>query len=322
MNTSQRPTIVVPGDDPPQMQDSAHLKRLEQWGDVVLYTDRPETLEEKVARVRDADIMINSRGIVKWPAEALGRLPGLRMVSTCSIGTDMFDLEAAREHGIVICNQPGRTAPVVAEHAFGLMFALAKRAAHFTAEVKAGRWPRIDSFYLQGKTLGVIGTGNIGAEMVRLGIAIGMDVIAWTYNPSDERARRLGVRYVELDDLLRTSDVVSLHISLTDDSRYMIGSRQIGMMKSGTLLINCGRAGLVDTDALIAGLNAGHLGGAAIDVFDQEPIPVGHPLLETEQVVLTPHCADMTPEGVEMLNEGAVDNVIAFLKGHPQNVVT
>lgn len=322
MPESQRPTIVVPGDDPPQMQGSAHLKRLEQYGDVILYTDRPDTLEEKVARVRDADIMINSRGIVKWPAEALGQLPGLRMVSTCSIGTDMFDLAAAREHGIVICNQPGRTAPVVAEHAFGLMFALAKRAAYFTAEVKAGRWPRIDSFYLQKKTLGIIGTGNIGAEMIRLGNAFGMDVVAWTYNPSDARARRLGVRYIELDDLLRTSDVVSLHISLTDESRHMIGSREMEMMRPGTLLINCGRAGLVDTDALIGALNAGHLGGAAIDVFDQEPIPVGHPLLETEQVVLTPHCADMTPEGVELLNEGAVDNVIAFLKGHPQNIVT
>lgn len=322
MSTSKKVTIVIPGDDPPQMQGSPHLKRLEQYGRVVLYKDRPATPEEKVARVRDADIMINSRGIVKWPGEALRQLPKLRMASTCSIGTDMFDLDAARECGIVICNQPGRTAPVVAEHAFGLMFAVAKRAAYFTAEVKAGRWPRMDSFYLQGKTLGIIGTGAIGAEMARLGNALGMNVIAWTYHPSDDRAKRLGVRYVGLDELLRTSDVVSLHVSLTGESRHMIGQREFGLMKPGALLINCGRGGLVDTDALVEALNSGHLGGAGIDVFDQEPVPADHPLLHADQVALTPHCADMTPEGVELLNEGAVNNVIHFLEGRPQNVVS
>lgn len=321
MSASKRVTIVIPGDDPPQMQGSAQLERLKRYGETVLYTDRPETIEEKIRRVRDADIMINSRGIVKWPGEALRQLPKLRMVSTCSIGTDMFDLDTAREMGIVICNQPGRTAPVVAEHAFGLMFALAKRAAYYTAEMRAGRWPRIDNFYLSGKTLGVIGTGHTGAGMARLARAAGMNVVAWTYHPSEEKARQLGVRYVALDELLQTSDVVSLHVRLTDDSRHMIDARTLGLMKKDALLINCGRGGLVDTDALVEALNHGRLGGAALDVFDQEPVPADHPLLSCEHVILTPHCADMTPEGVELLNEGAVNNVIAFLEGRPQNVV-
>ena len=318
----QRVKIVIPGDDPPQLQGSTHLSKLDAYGEVTLYTDRPETLEEKIRRVGDADILINSRGIVKWPGEALRQLPALRMVSTCSIGTDMFDLDAANEMGITICNQPGRTAPVVAEHAFGLMFALAKRAAYFTASIKSGRWPRLDSYYLHGKTLGIVGTGHIGTEMARLGRAVGMKVIAWTYHPVPEKADAFGFAYVSLDELLQTSDVISLHVKLTDDSRRLIGHEALQAMKRGALLINCGRAGLVDTDALIEALNSGRLGGAGIDVFDTEPIDSGHLLLGCEQVVLTPHCADMTPEGVDLLNQGAVDNVIAFLEGRPQNVVT
>lgn len=321
-STSDRLTIMVPGDAPPQIQGSPHLKRLEPYGDVVVHIDRPESLEEKINRAKEADILINSRGIVTWPAEALRQLPKLRMITTCSIGTDMIDLQVARELGIVVCNQPGRTAPVVAEHAFGLMFAVAKRAAFFTVETKAGRWTRRDNVYLQGKILGIIGTGNIGSEMARLGRAVGMNVIAWTFNPSTEKAARLGLRYVDLDELLRTADVVGLHLKLTDESRGMIGKREFQLMKPGALLVNCARGEIVDTNALAEALNSGHLGGAGFDVYDEEPPPADHPLLACDQVVLTPHCADMTPEGVDLLNEGAVDNIIAFLEGQPQNVVT
>ena len=320
--SSDRPKVVVPGDNPPQIQGSPHLKRLDPYADVELYADRCPSADEKLKRAGDADIIINSRGMVTWHAEILHQLPKLRLISTCSIGTDMIDLEAAKELGIIVSNQPGRTAPVVAEQAFGLMLAIAKRAAFFTESMRAGRWPRMDHIYLHGKTLGIIGTGNIGAEMARLGGAIGMNVIAWTYHPSPERAEKLGVKFVGLDELLRTADVVSIHAKLTDDSRSLIGKPQFDLMKPDTLLVNVARGPIVDTNALVDALNSGHLGGAAIDVFDQEPIPADHPLLDCEQVVLTPHCADMTPEGVNLLNEGAVDNVIAFLQGQPRNVVT
>lgn len=321
MPPPSRLTIVIPGDDPVQIAGSPHLDRLRPYGEVVLYTDRPASLEEKIARACDADILINTRGAVTWPGEALRALPRLRLIATCSVGTDMIDLAVARELGIVVCNQPGRTAPVVAEHAFGLMFALAKRAAFQTAELKAGRWTRRENIFLQGKTLGVVGTGAIGAEMARLGRALGMKVIAWTYHPSPERAAALGVQFVELDLLLRTADVVSLHVKLTADSRGLIGRRELALMKPGALLINCARGGVVDTPALVEALHSGHLGGAALDVYDEEPLPPDHPLLSCEQVVLTPHSADQTPEGIDLLNAGAVDNVIAFLEGRPQNVV-
>ena len=314
--------IVVPGDEPVQIAGSPHLERLTSYGDVMLCDTRPASLEEKIERVKDADVIMNTRGAVTWGEQEFSQLPKLKMITTCSIGTDMFDLEAAKKHGIVICNQPGRTAPVVAEHMFGLMFAVAKRAAYLTTEMKKGSWPRRDNVMLQGKTLGIIGAGNIGAEMARLARLIGMEVIAWTFHPSTERAEDLGVRFVELDTLLETSDVVSLHVALTDDTRGMIGEAELKKMKAGALLLNGARGAVVDTGALANALNSGHVGGAGIDVYEEEPTPPDHPLFACEQVVLTPHCADMTPEGVDLLNSGAVENVIAFLEGRTQNAVT
>ena len=322
MSANQKLTFVVPGDDPPQIQGSPHLDRLQPYGEVVLHADRPPSLEDKLARVANADVILNTRGAVDWPAEALRELPRLSMITTCSVGTDMIDLDVASEMGIVVSNQPGRTAGVVAEHIFGLMFAVAKRAAFQTSEMKAGRWARHENIFLQGKTLGVVGTGNVGSEVARLGNALGMNVIAWTFNPSSERAAALRVRFVELDNLLRDSDVVSLNLRLSDETTGLIGERELGLMKKGSLLVNGGRGELVDTGALVEALNSGRLGGAALDVFDVEPIPLDHPILGCEQVVLTPHMADQTPEGIELLNEGAVDNVIAFLERRPQNVVT
>ena len=322
MPDKERVKIVIPGDDPVQCAGSPHLEKLKPYGDVELYSDRPESSAEKVERVKDADIIINSRGVVSWGAEEFNQLPNLKMIATCSIGTDMFDLEAAKDKGIIICNQPGRTAPVVAEHMFGLMFAAAKRAAYFTAGVKEGKWLRMDNMMVQGKTLGIVGTGAIGAEMARLGRAIGMNVIAWTYNPSQERAEKLGVTFVELDELLQKADIISLHVKLTDDSNGLIGKRELGLMKPGAILLNGARGAVVDTGALVDALNTGHLGGVGIDVYDQEPVPPDYPLLACEQVVLTPHCADMTPEGVDLLNSGAVENIIAYMEGRTQNRVT
>jgi len=315
------PTIVIPGDEPPQLQGSPHLERLRTFGQVVLYADRPPTREEQVRRAREAVCLINSRGAVKWPGDLLRQLPRLKMITVCGIGTDAIDLETARERGVIVCNLPGRTASIVAEHAIGLMFAVAKRAWFQTNELKQGRWTSRDNIFLRGKTLGLVGAGSIAEEMARMAGAFSMRVQAWTYHPTPERAARLGVSFVAFDELLRTSDVVSVHLKLTEQSRGLIGTRELGLMKPGALLINTARGTILDTPALVDALKSGHLGGAGIDVFDVEPLSENHPLLACEQVVLTPHNADQTPEGMELLNGGVVDNVIAFLDGKPQNRV-
>lgn len=316
--------IVVPGDEPPQIQDSPQLERLlghPRVRDLIVHRDRPATEEEQIRRVRDAAIVINSRGQVKWPGKILRALPALRMITTCGIGTDCIDLEAATEGNILVSNIPGKTAPVVAEHALALLLAAARRVAFQTAELKAGRWTRRDSVLLAGKTLGVIGTGAIGSHLARLARALGMEVIAWTFHPGGARAGALSVRYVELEELLSTSDAVSVHVKLTPESRHLIGERELALMKPGSLLVNTARGAIVDMEALVKALESGHLAGAALDVFDTEPLPPDHPILACAQVVLTPHAADQTPEGVELLNAGAVDNVLAFLDGRPQNLV-
>ena len=316
-----RAHVVIPGDHPAHIADSPHLSRLDPHR-VTVFSDLPGGLDEQVERARDADIILNSRAQVAWKEDSLRRLPRLALIATCSIGVDNIDLAVARELGILVCNQPGRTAPIVAEHALALLMAVAKRAAFFTASMRDGRWERMDTVYLNGKTLGVIGAGDIGGAVARLGRALGMDVVAWTPHPSPERAERLGVRFLALDELLALADAVSIHVKLTDQTRGLIGARELARMRPGALLVNTARGPVVDAAALKAALDSGHLGGAGLDVFAEEPLPAADPLLACEQVVLTPHCADTTPEGVDLLNGGAVDNILAFLRGEPRNVVS
>ena len=322
MSKHTRPLVVIPGDDPEQIAESPQLERLRKIADVNVHQTYPASLAEQVERVKDAVVLINSRGHLRWSAEALAPLSKLQFITTVSIGTDAIDLSAARKQGIVVANIPGRTAPVVAEHALALMFAVARRVAYTTEQLKAGCWASPDNIVLAGKMLGVIGTGSIGREMIRLGRAVGMQVQAWTYNPSPERAHELDVEFVEFSELLRTSDVVSVHVKLTEQSRHLIGRRELSSMRSGSLLVNTARGAVIDTSALVAALGSGQLAGAGLDVFDPEPLPADHPILSCEQVVLTPHTADQNPEGRDILNGGAVDNVIAFLNGTPENVVT
>ena len=321
MTNGNRPLIVVPSDDPAQCQGSPRMAELEAVADLKIFPTRAESFDQQIERAQGATVIINSRSYLEWREDAFKLLPDLRFISVCGIGTDSIDLDAAREHGITVSNIPGKTAPVVAEHAFGLMFAAAKRAAWYTEMTRKGEWVKQDGVFLGDKTIGIVGTGNIGTEMARLCNAFGMNVIAYTFNPSDERAEKLGVQFVDLDELLATSDVVTIHTKLTPDSEKLIGQREISLMKPTAILVNVARGPIVDEAALVDALNAGKLSGAALDVFEDEPLPQGSPITQCQQVVLTPHIADMTPEGLDLLNQGVVENSLAYLSGTPQNVV-
>ena len=297
------------------------MAELEAVAELKIYPTRADSFNEQIERAQGATVIINSRSYVEWRGDAFQLLPDLRFISVCGIGTDSIDLDAARDHGITVSNIPGKTAPVVAEHAFGLMFAAAKRAAWYTEMTRKGEWVKQDGVFLSDKTVGIVGTGNIGAEMARMCNAFGMNVIAYTFNPSDERAEKLGVKFVGLDELLASSDVVTIHTKLTPDSEKLIGAREISLMKPTAILVNVARGPIVDEVALVEALNADHLSGAALDVFEDEPLPEDSPITRCEQVVLTPHIADMTPEGLDLLNQGVVENSLAYLNGTPQNVV-
>lgn len=314
--------IVIPADDPPMVGRSKHLPRLQSIADVRLYSNRPADESELVARLQPADILLNSRSAVRIPGRVQSQLPDLKMIAVCGIGYDAIDIDTASAQGITVCNIPGRTATVVAEHAFGLMLAVSRRMSLMTERLRRGHWSDELGQSLIGRRAGIVGTGNIGSEMIRLCKSFGMEVIAWSFHPNPEKAEVLGFRYAELDEVLSTSDVISMHVRLSDDTRGMIGGGELSQMKRGAILINTARAAVVNTAALAVSLDNGHLFGAGVDVYDAEPLSENNPLLSCRNVVLTPHSADQTPEGLDMLTLGCIENIEAFLDGHPQNVVS
>lgn len=316
------PVVVIPADDPPMVGRSEYLNQLREFADVRLYSDVPANATEMLDRLRPADVLLNSRSAVGISGALLQQLPRLKMIAVCGIGYDTIDLAASRQHGVVVSNIPGRTATVVAEHAFGLMLAVSRRSAAMTRRLRDGVWSSELGMSLIGKTIGVVGTGHIGCEMIRLCRAFGMKVVAWSFHPDHGKAERLGFDYVSFDELISCSDVISPHVRLSDETRGMIASPQFQQMKSGAIVINTARAAVMDTSDLVDALQRGHLFGAGVDVYDVEPVELTNPLLQCDNVVLTPHSADQTPEGLDILTLGCVENIRAFLDGAPQNVVS
>jgi len=316
-----RPVVVIPADFPPLVSRSPLLPQLEQFAEVRLHLDRPQSPAAQIQRMQDADILLNSRGSLSFPEHVLQALPRLKMIAVCGIGYDSIHLPTATRQGIVVCNIPGRTAPIVAEHALALLLAASRRTSWMTAELRSGRWPGDLSLSLAGQRLGVIGTGHIGCEMLRLGKAIGMQTVAWSLHPDPAKAAQLGFEYLSLEELLRTSDAVSLHTRLSDQTRHLLNADRLALMKPAAVLVNTARGAVVDTLALADALQNRRLFAAGLDVYEHEPLPATHPLLACEQVVLTPHSADMTQAGVDLLTQGCIDNIAAFLQGQPRNVV-
>jgi D-3-phosphoglycerate dehydrogenase len=309
------PAIVIPDDAPPVMAPSAAYQRfLAKYPDVAYFDTLPGN--ELAARCRDAEIVINIRSSARFTDDVLASCPKLRMISIWGTGTDNIDLASAARRGIAVTNTPGVSAPSIAEHTIALMLAAARSIPRLDAEVRRGAWPRGSMMQLTAKTIGIIGLGAIGQRTARLAAGLGMRVICWTMHPRD-----LGFEMVPLDRLLRESDVVSLHLRLSDQTRGFIGRTQLAMMKPGALLINTARGPIVDEQALAEALSSGRLRGAGLDVFDTEPLPKDHPLTKLDNVVLSPHCAGITPEVLEAGLAMALDNVEAFVAGQPRNLV-
>lgn len=316
-----KPIVVIPADYPAMVSRSRYLDQLREFADVRLYTDWPADEDQLLERIRPAQILLNSRSAVKVRRDVLQKMPALKMIAVCGIGYDSIDLQAASQQKVVVSNIPGKTATVVAEHAFAMMLSVARRIPDMTSAVKRAAWPDDLGVSLVGKRVGIIGTGNIGCEMIRMCRAFGMDVVAWSFHPDEAKAQELGFTYLSLDEVLQTSDVVSLHVRLSELSQHLIDATRLSKMKRGAILVNTARAAVVDTWALVDALQAQHLFGAAVDVFDKEPVVADNPLLDCRNVVLTPHSADQTQEGLDLLTMGCIENIKAFLNGAPQNVV-
>ncbi len=312
---------VIPDDFPPVYQGTDDLKPLERYGKVVLYGTKAASEEELIERLKDAQALINVRSYTTFHAQLLEKLPKLAIISVLGTGTDNIDLPAATERGIVVTNTPGVHSTSVAELNFALILACARHILLADKKMREGFWYHREGMELYGKTLGIIGLGAIGQEMARIGSGFGLKLIGWspTYDP--ERAQGCGVELVDLDDLLRRSDIVSLHVRASPKTQRMIGERELALMKPTAILINTARAALVDEGALVAALREGKIAGAGIDVFYQEPINPDNPLLELENVVLSPHVGWVTHEASARLRKMPVDNIIAWLEGRPEHVV-
>jgi D-3-phosphoglycerate dehydrogenase len=310
------PSIIIPDDFPQVVTGSPAEERIRDLGELKIYRSKAETEDELIARLKESEVVINTRAFTPLTGRVLSSCPKLRMISILGTGTDNVDLKAAAELGITVTNTPGANALAVAEHTVALLFSLARRVPLLDREVRSGRWPRVDMVQLSGKVIGLVGLGVIGGNVARIVRGLGMQVIAWTLHPSPERAEKNGVRFVSREELLKESDILSLHLRLSEETRGFIKREDFVRMKPSAFLVNTARAALIEAGALLEALQSRKIAGAALDVFDQEPLPAEDPLTSLPNVVLTAHCAALTPEATRNSLETAIENVTRFLGGN------
>lgn len=280
--------------------------------------------EDAVAEaLAEFDIVLAMRERTPFTASLLARLPRLRLLVTTGMANASIDLKAARRHGIDVAGTAGRAGPA-AELTWGLLLALMRTIPHEAANFRAGgdRWQLALGSDLIGKTLGVIGLGKLGARVAGYGKAFEMEVLGFTRTDSEARCNALGIGHAAtLDDLLSRADVVSLHLTLTPETRHIIGARELAMMKPGAVILNTSRGPLIDEAALIAALAEGRIGGAGLDVFDTEPLPIDHPFRTLPNVVATPHLGYVTRQTYEIFFREAVEGIEAWLDGEPKRLL-
>ncbi len=289
-----------------------------------LWQEYAETAPEQVVqRLQQAEVAIVNK--VKIGAAELAKLPQLRLIALAATGSDNVDLGACRNAGVAVCNIRNYSESAVPEHALSLMMALSRNLHAYRTSVAGGRWQQSGQFCyfdypvrdLKGRTLGLIGYGTIARDLERLARALGMKVIVAARKGQPTTEGRL-----PFERVLTEADVISLHCPLTEDTRHLIGERELAMMKPDALLINVGRGGLVDEQALLNALKEKRIGGAGFDVVSAEPPPVNHPLmqaLECPNFILTPHIAWASQASMQRLADQLIDNIEAFAAGREQN---
>lgn len=313
--------IVVPDDYQGIFRNSPHLARLKKFGEVEVHTHQIADEADAIERMRGATIVVANRERIPLSRAVLAALPDLKLLSMTGVGFANLDLAAATELGILVTRTPGRSHRAVSELTYGLMLAVYRRIAFGDRKIRQGEWPSIAGIELDGKTLGIVGFGTIGSDVASIAPALRLKVVAWGPTLTPERAEAGGATYLPLPDMLRQADIVSIHLRLTDQTRGVFGEAQIAQMKPSAILINTSRAAVTDEAALVKALVEGRIAGAGLDVFTEEPLPEGHPLLQLDNVVLTPHVGWTTVEVFERFVATAVDNVENYLAGRPTEMI-
>ena len=299
-------------------------EKLKEFGEVIIY-DRT-TPEETVRRAADADSVLTNKVVIS--RDVMEQLPQLRYIGVLATGYNVVDIEAARERGIVVTNIPAYSTMSVAQMMFAHLLTVTNRTEHYAQQNRNGRWSQNPDFCywdtalseLAGKTMGIVGLGNIGKRVALIALAFGMKVKALTSKSADMLPA--GIQKADLEELLATSDVVSLHCPLTDATHHMIHAGTIACMKPSAILINTGRGPLVNEQDVAVALKANQLRAYCADVLSEEPPRDDSPLLQCENAFITPHIAWATKEARVRLTDIAINNVKAFVNGQPVNVIT
>jgi phosphoglycerate dehydrogenase-like enzyme len=272
-----------------------------------------DTIKEKLAAF---EVVVAMRERTPFPRELLESLPNLQLLVSTGMRNASIDLEAATKLGILVYGTRGG-GPSTAELAWGLILSLVRHIPQEYSSVRKGGWQTTLGADLNGKVLGLLGLGNLGSKMATIGKAFGMEVIAWSHNLKAERASQFGAVLAAKEELFTRSDILSIHLQLSQRTRGLVGASELGLMKPTAYLINTSRGPIVDEKALIQAVQAGKIAGAGLDVFDQEPLPAGHPYRNLENIVMTPHLGYVTGETYKIFYADAIEDVKAYLAGQP-----
>ena len=311
-------TVVVPDDDPPVFADSAALARLGRLSDVKIasFTDRPGSQYELIERISGAHTLVIARTTTRVTNVVLeSTAPHLKHIAIWGTATDHIALEAARRLGITVTNTPNAATVAVAEHALALLLALARKIPQLDLRVREGEWPGSQLTQLAGKTLGIVGTGVVGIRLARIAEGIGMKILVSSLSETFANSENSNWPEVSFSELLENSDAISIHARLTPQTRSMFGADEFSRMKPTALFVNTARGQLVNSRALAEALANETIAGAALDVFNSEPLDRNSPLAHLPNVILTPHIASNTMEALNVSLNMVVDNVIDFLQG-------
>jgi phosphoglycerate dehydrogenase-like enzyme len=293
--------------------------------EVVVLHEHIDDLDDLAAALRGAEVVVAMRERTPFRAETFDRLPGLRLLVTTGMANAAIDLDAAAAHGVTVCGtgmSGSAKSSNTTELTWALILAVQRQLVAEDQAVRAGRWQTTVGTDLSGTTLGVLGLGRLGAQVARIGLAFDMRVIAWSQNLTADRAAEVGVARVERDELFAASDVLTVHLKLSDRTTGLIGAAELAAMKPTAILINTSRGPIVDQDALVTALTVGTIAGAGLDVYDTEPLPAGNPLRGAPHTVLLPHLGYVTERGYRTMYEQVVEDITAWRSGTPVRVLT
>jgi phosphoglycerate dehydrogenase-like enzyme len=305
--------VIVLDDYQHAIAPTRAIARLRQRADVQILHEKLADETAVVEALKNCQAIIPIRERTKFTAAVIQRLPALQLISQTGNHAYHIDMDAATAHGVVVSLAPGGNSTT--ELTFGLMLDVMRRISRGDQALRRGEWPLELGYVLKGKTLGILGLGKIGTEVAAIGRAFGMKVIAWGPTLTRERAAKSDAAFMPLEDVLRSADVVSVHLKLSDDSKNILDESRLRLMKPSAYLVNTARGAIVDEMALVRLLQEKAIAGAALDVFVEEPLPKNHPLTGLDNVVLTPHLGWPTDSGFEGFAENAVTNILDYMEG-------